>query len=297
MKKEKETNQRIAMKVSWISIISNVILSLFKLFAGVFANSVAMISDAVHSISDVFSTFIVMLGVRMASKEADERHPYGHERFECVAAIMLSIILCLIGFGIGYSGIQKIIMGKYSELTVPGILALVAAIVSIVVKEMMYWYTCTAAKRINSGALMADAWHHRSDSLSSIGSFIGIIGARFGLPIMDPIASVAICFFIVKAAVSIFMDAVGKMTDKSCDEATVKEMKSIILAQEGVMGVDQIKTRVFGDKIYVDVEISANGEATLSSTHEIAHQVHDIIEEHFMNVKHCMVHVNPEQKI
>lgn len=263
--------------------------------AGIFSNSAAMVSDAVHSISDVASTFIVMIGVKMSSKEADEKHPYGHERFECVSAIILAIILFLIGLGIGYSGIQKVILGEYSELAVPGKLALVAAIVSIAVKETMYWYTQRAAKKINSGALMADAWHHRSDALSSIGSFIGIIGARLGLPIMDPIASVLICFFIVKAAVSIFIDAVGKMIDKSCDEATIMEMKSIIIDQEGVTGIDQIKTRVFGDRIYVDVEIRANGQETLSSTHKIAHQVHDVIEKYFENVKHCMVHVNPEQ--
>ncbi len=292
----KKTNKQIAMKVSWISIIINVLLSVFKLFAGIFANSAAMVSDAVHSVSDVFSTFIVMIGIKMSSKEADKKHPYGHERYECVAAIILAIILCFIGLGIGYSGIQKIIINEYSDLTIPGILALVAAIVSIAVKELMYWYTRAAAKKINSGALMADAWHHRSDSLSSIGSLIGVMGARLGFPLMDPLASVVICLFIVKAAVSIFVDAVGKMIDKSCDEPIVEEMKSIILAQEGVMGVDQIKTRLFGDRIYVDVEICANGEETLSSAHELAHQVHDIIEDRFENVKHCMVHVNPVQK-
>ena len=141
---------------------------------------------------------------------------------------------------------------------------------------------------------MADAWHHRSDALSSVGSFAGIIGARLGFPFMDPIASVVICIFIVKAAVSIFLDAIGKMTDKSCDETTVEEMKRIISAQEGVIGVSEIKTRLFGDRIYVDVEIRANGEDTLSLTHEVVHRVHDTIEVHFENVKHCLVHVSPE---
>ncbi len=291
-----KTNQNIAMQVSWVSIGINVLLSAFKLFAGIFANSDAMVSDAVHSISDVFSTFIVMIGVKMSSKEADNIHPYGHERFECVAAIILAIILCLIGLSIGYSGIQKVIFRDNSELTVPGTIALVAAIVSIAVKEAMYWYTIKAAKRINSGALMADAWHHRSDALSSIGSFVGVFGARLGFPIMDPIASAVICLFIVKTSVSIFIDAIGKMTDKSCDESIIEEMKSLILAQEGVIGIDKIKTRLFGNSIYVDVEISANSEDSLSLAHEIAHRVHDVIEENFENVKHCMVHVNPEQK-
>lgn len=255
-----------------------------------------MVSDSIHSMSDVFSTFIVMIGIKLASKEADKKHPYGHERFECVAAIILAIILCLIGLGIGYSGIRMIILGEYCKQALPGLLALVASVVSIAVKETMYQYTKSAANRIGSGALMADAWHHRSDALSSIESFVGIIGARIGFLFMDSIASVVICLFIVKASITIFMDAVGKMTDNSCDESIVEEMKSIILEQEGVMGIDQIKTRLFGDKVYVDVEISANGEDTLSSTHRLAHQVHDIIEEHFENVKHCMVHVNSKEK-
>lgn len=291
-----KTNQKIAIRVSWISIMINVLLSIFKLLAGIVSNSQAMVSDAVHTISDIISSFVVIIGVKMSHKEADQKHPYGHERFECVAAILLSVILCLIGLGIGYSGVFNIFHANESKLAMPGILALVASLVSIAVKEMMYWYTWSAAKKINSGALMADAWHHRSDALSSIGSFAGIIGARIGFSFMDPLASVLICLLIVKSAISIFVDAIGKMTDKSCDGHIVEQMKTIILEQEGVKGIDHIRTRLFGDKIYVDVEISADGDDTLSSTHEIAHRVHDVIEEHFEKVKHCMVHVNPESK-
>lgn len=289
-----KTNEQIAMKVSWISIIINVLLSVFKLAAGIIANSAAMVSDAVHTISDVLSTFVVIIGVKMSGKEADNKHPYGHERFECVAALILSIILFLIGLSIGFNGMNKIIYGNNGEPLKPGILALAAAIVSIVIKEVMYWYTKIAAKKINSGALMADAWHHRSDALSSIGSMAGIISARFGLLFFDPLAGVVICLLIIISSISIFMDAIGKMTDKSCDKAIIEEMKNIILQQEGVIGVDKIKTRLFGNRIYVDVEIRANGEDTLSSTHEIAHRVHDVIEMNFENVKHCMVHVNPD---
>lgn len=291
---KKITNQQVAMKASLVTIIGNIILSVLKLVAGIFARSSAMISDAVHSISDVLSTFVVIIGVKMSGKEADKKHPYGHERFECVAAIILSVMLLIIGIGIGYSGISKVFIEDRSQLAIPGLLALVAAAVSIVVKEWMYWYTRAASKIINSGALMADAWHHRSDALSSIGSFIGIIGARIGFPLMDPIASLVICIMIVISAISIFVDAIGKMTDKSCDRIVEEEIKGVILEQEGVIDVDQIKTRLFGNRIYVDVEIKAKGEDTLSSTHEIAHRVHDKIEENFDNVKHCMVHVNPD---
>ncbi len=289
----KKTNEEIAMEVSRNSIIGNVILSVFKLFAGIFAHSAAMISDSVHSMSDVFSTIIVMIGVKLANKEADKDHPYGHERFECVAAIVLAAILFATGIGIGWTGLQKIIAGNYDELLIPGLLALIAAITSIVVKEAMYWYTYIAAKKIDSSALKADAWHHRSDALSSIGSFIGILGARLGFPILDPVACIVICLFIIKASVDIFKDAVGKMTDKACDDLLIQEMCATILEQEYVIAIDQLKTRLFGDKIYVDVEISADGSATLDEAHNTAQCVHDAIENKFPKVKHCMVHVNP----
>jgi len=296
---ENQTNEQIAVKVSIITIIGNVILSIFKLIAGIIGNSGAMISDAIHSMSDVFSTFIVIIGVKIASKESDKKHPYGHERMECVAAIILAIILCATGIGIGYSGITKVLSGDNSELAIPSILPLVAAVISIITKEWMYWYTRAASKKINSGALMADAWHHRSDALSSIGSFVGILGARMGFPILDSIASIVICIFIIKASYDIFIDAINKMVDKSCDDETVENMLRLIQKQSGVLGIDNIKTRLFGDKIYIDVEIQANGKDSLENTHIIANNVHDEIEERFPKVKHCMVYVKPmiEEKV
>lgn len=287
-------NERLAMQVSWVSIAGNVALTVFKLLAGVVAHSGAMISDAIHSLSDVLSTFVVMAGVKLAGMEADDNHQYGHERLECVAAILLSVMLAATGVGIGISGVEKI-LGGGDELVVPGALALVAAVASIALKEAMYWYTRGAAKKINSSALMADAWHHRSDALSSVGSFIGIFGARMGFPILDPIASVVICLFIVKAAYDIFMDSIRKMTDESCDEETIRKMENVISAEEGVMGIDLIKTRLFGARIYVDIEISADGNLLLKDAHAIAEQVHDSIEQQFPMVKHCMVHINPTE--
>jgi len=288
-----ESCEQIAMRVSFRTIIGNAALSALKLFAGIFANSAALVSDAVHSLSDVFSTFIVMIGVKLANKKADREHPYGHERFECVAAIVLSIVLFATGAGIGWVGIQKVIAGNHEELLIPGLLALVVAIVSIAAKEGMYWYTRAAAKKIDSAALMADAWHHRSDALSSVGGFVGILGARLGFPILDPLASVVICLFILKVAFDIFQDAIGKMTDRSADEKIETEMCKAILSQDSVIGIDLLKTRLFGNKIYVDVEISVDGTKALNEAHEIAQQVHDIIESNFPKVKHCTVHVNP----
>ncbi|MBS7239767.1 MAG: cation transporter [Acetatifactor sp.] len=288
--------QAIAMRVSAVSIIVNLALSLFKLIAGIAAHSGAMVSDAVHSASDVFSTFIVMIGVTISGKESDKEHPYGHERLECVASLLLAMVLALTGLGIGKTGVEKILGGEAAGLAVPGLLALIAAVSSVAIKEWMYWYTRAAAKKINSGALMADAWHHRSDALSSIGAFIGILGSRMGYPILDPIASLVICLFILKAAYDIFQDALAKMVDKACPEEVVNQMREIILAQEGVEGIDDIKTRLFGAKMYVDVEISVDGEKTLRAAHEIANRVHDAIEDAFPEVKHCMVHENPTEE-
>lgn len=292
-KQEPQSDESTAMRVSVTSIAANMALSVFKLIAGVAAHSGAMISDAVHSASDVFSTIVVMVGVHVAAKQSDQNHPYGHERLECVAAIVLAVVLAITGAGIGYGGIQKIAGGHYELLAVPGMLALFAAAVSIIVKEAMFWYTRYYAKKIDSGALMADAWHHRSDALSSVGALIGIVGARMGFPVLDPVASVVICIFIMKAAYDIFKDAVDKMVDKSCDGQTEKEMWDCIAAQEGVQGIDLLHTRVFGNKIYVDVEILVSGEWRLYEAHEVAERVHDELEKNFPKVKHIMVHVNP----
>lgn len=290
-----ENYEKQAMKVSLVSIIGNFILTALKLLAGIVAHSGAMISDAIHSASDVFSTFVVIIGIKISSKESDKDHPYGHERLECVAAIVLATILAATGLGIGYSAAGKITGGDYAHLEVPGILALLAAILSIAVKEAMYQYTRIYAKRYDSSALMADAWHHRSDALSSVGALIGIAGARMGFPVLDPIASLIICFFIEKAAYDIFMDAVNKMVDKACDEETEAELRRCALEQSGVLGIDLLHTRVFGNKIYVDIEIRADGEQSLRDAHRIAEHVHDSIEKTFPKVKHIMVHVNPGQ--
>lgn len=288
-----EEFEQIAVKVSRNCIIGNLILTAFKLFAGIYAHSAAMVSDAVHSLSDVFGTMIVIIGVKLASKKPDKDHLYGHERMECVAAIILSVILFIVGIAIGYPGVKKIISGHYETLVVPGFLALVAAVVSIVLKEAMYWYTRIAAKKIDSTALMAEAWHHRSDAFSSIGSFAGIWGARWGFPILDSVASVLICLFILKVAVDIFKDAAGKMTDKSCEDEVVEEFRKVILSQKGVVRIDQLKTRIFGNRIYVDVEIGCDGNTILAEAHNVSHSVHNAIELQFPKVKHCMVHINP----
>ncbi len=285
--------QRVADRVSTTSIIGNVILSVFKLMAGIAAHSNAMVSDAVHSASDVFSTVVVIIGIRLASKKADKEHPYGHERLECVAAIILAMVLFMTGIGIGMEAFKNILSGSYNDLPVPGTLALAAAVVSIMVKEAMFWYTKIYAIRIDSSALLADAWHHRSDAFSSVGALIGIAGARFGFPVMDSIASLVIFVFIIKAAYDIFKDAVDKMVDRSCDEETERQIYECVMKNREVRGIDSLYTRIFGNRIYVDIEVEVDGSYTLKRSHEIAEEVHEDIERNFQKIKHIMVHVNP----
>ena len=191
--------KRVTMQVSTAGIVCNAALTVFKLVAGIVAHSSAMVADAVHSASDILGSLIVMIGAVFSHKAADASHPYGHEKLECIASILLGNILVLVG----------------ETLAAPGVLALIAAVVSIVVKEGLYWYTIAAAKRIRSVSLKAEAWHHRSDALSSIGSFAGVLGARLGVPILDPIASIVICLFIFKVAYGIFHESIDRLVDRA----------------------------------------------------------------------------------
>ena len=283
----------IIQKLSLVSIIGNAVLSGFKLFAGLSGHSGAMLSDAIHSLSDVLTTVIAWVGVKLSRKGADASHPYGHERFECVASLILGLVLLATGIGVGKVGITNIISKEYEILEIPGTVALIAAVVSILGKEAMFWYTRHYAKIINSAAFMADAWHHRSDAFSSIGSFIGIGGAMLGYPILDSVASVVICLFIVKVAADILKDAVTKMLDTSCGDDYEKKLADYVAAQDGVIRVDMVRSRMFGSKVYVDLEISVDGEQSLRDAHEIAERIHKDVEYCFSEVKHIMVHVNP----
>ena len=283
----------VIRNLSLVSVIGNAVLSGFKLFAGIVGNSVAMISDAIHSFSDVLTTLIAWVGVKVSKRDADKSHPYGHERMECVASLILGLVLMATGIGVGKTGVENILSGEYETLAVPGTIALVAAVVSIVGKEAMYWYTRYYAKLINSAAFLADAWHHRSDAFSSVGSLIGIGGAMLGFPVMDSVASVIICLFILKVACDIAKDALVKMLDASCGEDYEKTLREDILAQKDVLGVDMLRSRMFGNKVYIDLEIRVDGSKSLWEAHEVAEWVHRHVEQQFPDVKHIMIHVNP----
>ena len=286
--------KKIVDRLSRVGIFGNILLAAFKLFAGIFGKSGAMVSDAVHSLSDVFATLIAWIGVRLSRRAEDAEHPYGHERLECVASLLLGLILAGTGIGIGWSGIRKL-SGEGGSIEIPTLLPLIAAVISIVVKEGMYQYTMHYAKALDSAAFKADAWHHRSDAISSVGSFIGIGLAKLGLPFMDPVASIIICLLILKVAFDISRDAVYKMLDTSCDNAFEQRLRTFIGSQDGVGRIDLLRTRQFGNRIYVDLEIAVKPDISLRDAHGIAERVHSAVEQEFPNVKHVMIHVNPEE--
>lgn len=283
----------VVRRLSLTGIVGNAALSAFKLFAGVAGQSSAMVSDAAHSLSDVLATLIALVGVLLSKRAADDDHPYGHERFESVAALLLGLILLATGGLIGKAGLEALLSGNDARRGGPGLIALVAAVVSIAVKEAMYWYTRRCALRLDSAAFMADAWHHRSDALSSVGSLIGIVGARMGYPALDPAAGVAICLVIVAVALRTTRDALGQLLDTSCGRSYDRELENFIAAQEGVVRVDLLRTRRFGNRVYVDLEIAVDGDTSLRKAHSVAERVHLRVEQRFSGVKHIMIHVNP----
>ncbi len=287
----------VIRNLSLVSVIGNAVLSGFKLFAGVVGSSSAMISDAIHSFSDVLTTLIAWVGVKISKKASDSSHPYGHERLESIASLFLGAVLLITGIGIGKVGIENILSRNYETLAIPSAIALVAAVISIVGKEAMYWYTRYYAKQINSSAFMADAWHHRSDAFSSIGSLIGIAGAMMGFPVLDSVASVVICLFIVKVSYDIMKDAVTKLLDTSCGEDYENKLRDYISSQNGVVCIDLLRSRMFGNQVYIDLEIQVDGEKSLREAHEIAEHVHAGVEQQFPDIKHIMIHVNPTAKI
>ncbi|MCM1569856.1 MAG: cation diffusion facilitator family transporter [Roseburia sp.] len=297
MKRNRKPTEEEAVirRLSLVSIIGNIFLSGFKLFAGFAGHSGAMLSDAIHSFSDVITTFIAFFGVKMAQKPADKEHPYGHDRIECVAALVLGVILFMTGAGIGKVGIERIIGGDYERLALPGAVALAAAVLSIAVKEAMYWYTRYYARLINSAAFMADAWHHRTDAFSSVGSLLGIGGAMLGLPVLDSVASVAICLFIFKTAWDIMGDAVRKMLDTSCGAEYERTLLDYIIAQETDVCIHLLHSRMFGNRVYIDLEIELDGSRPLRETHAVAERIHVNVERDFPEIKHIMIQVNPVQ--
>ncbi|MFR5644717.1 MAG: cation diffusion facilitator family transporter [Clostridium paraputrificum] len=288
----KDERLDIGVRVSKNTIIGNFILAFIKILIGFIARSTAMLADGMHSLSDVITTIGVIIGLKLSHKEADKSHPYGHEKIESITSLFLAIVLFLVAISIGFSGIIKIINHSY---VTPGFSAIIAAIISIIVKELMYWYTIKYANQINSPSLKADAWHHRSDALSSAGALIGIAGARMGYTFLDPLVAIIIALVIIKVAFDICKQSIAQLIDEAASEDDVQVIIDKINSIDGIYEIKNLKTRQHSNRLYVDVDISVDATLTVEEGHNIASYVHNLIEED-SRIKHCMVHVNPYYK-
>lgn len=268
----------------------NFLLGSLKLAAGLWGRSSAMVADAAHSYSDCASTVAVIAGLKMASKSADDDHPYGHEKYELIFANILSILLGLTAVKIGYDALMVIAHGSYQ---VPGLAPLLAAVLSVAVKEVMYRLTLRKAKKIGSVAMEADAWHHRSDALSSVGAFVGILGARLGLPVLDPVTGLLVSILVLKVAIDLYRKSVSGLVDSSTDAETVTRIQQLLADMDGIEEVSGLKTRVFGASAYADVTIKVDGAMTVEEGHDIATLAHNKIEANLPKIKHIMVHIEP----
>ncbi len=286
---------QMAYRISIKGMLINLLLFIAKGIVGILIHSVSLLSDAIHSLTDIFSTLVVLISLKISNKPADSGHPYGHEKIECVIAFLLGLMLFGIGGIITWEGITK--LGNLSNIVEQTVLlnffAIGAAIISIVAKEWMYRFTIKCAKKIHSPSMIADAWHHRSDAISSVGSLIGVAGLCLGYPIIDVLACTIISIFIFKAAYEICADACKQMIDASGDKSVVECIKNAILQNPNVLSLDLLKTRQFGSKLYVDVEVTLDHSMSFEQAHKVSHLIHDCVEDTMSEVKHCMVHVNP----
>lgn len=290
--------EKIIVKTSFMIMVWNIILSILKVFAGIVGRSSAMISDAINSISDVLTNLVVMISGKFSRKAKDDEHPYGHEKLDSMVSILLGVAIIITAFEIGKAAFTKII-GIINQTAIPEpptYVALIAALLTILVKEGLFHYTKKNALKAHSSALNAQAYDHRSDQLASFGAVIGITGALLGVIILEPIASVVICLFILRVGFKIITEGFGQVVDKSCDKESIEKIITIVKSNPEVKRLDDLKTRMFGMKMYVDIEIAVDRKLSLLEAHKIAEDLHDLIEAEMPEVKHCMIHVNPYQK-
>ncbi len=287
---DKELRYKELMKTSVVTIAGNFVLAVFKVIIGFISGSSAVVADAVHTLSDVFSTVVVMAGLKFSSKDADPEHQYGHQRIESIVSLILAFILFVTALSLGWEGVKKI---TENEVVKPSIPALVITVISILSKEVMFRYTMKKAKLLNSSSLMSDAWHHRSDAVSSIAVLIGVVGVFFNAWILEPIATIAVSFIILKAVYDIGRLAIDQLIDRAVSKELLSEIKDTVLSINGVKGIDLLHTRLSNNVVFVDLEISVDSNLTVSEGHDIAENVHDTLEKNITQIQHCMVHVNP----
>ncbi|MFW6280651.1 MAG: cation diffusion facilitator family transporter [Halanaerobium sp.] len=276
--------------ISIISLISNAVLAVIKIVIGVLASSTALVADGFHSVSDMASTIIVMLSIRFSETPADKNHPYGHEKAEALGTNILAVILILTAAFLAKDAFETLLSGEIAE---PGSAALAVAFVSIVVKEILYRYTIKIGEEINSRGLIADAYHHRSDALSSVAALIGIGGAKLGLRILDPIAGLVVAFLILKVGYEILRDTSYELMDGRPEKEKVDIICYLAKNIEGVVAIHDIKLRSYGPKYIVDLKIAVDGKLTVKEGHNIAVEVKNKIMMSEDDVKDVLVHVDP----
>lgn len=285
-------------KVTIAGVVVNVVLLLFKFIAGFLGHSAAMVADAVHSLSDFVTDVVVLFFVRISGKPKDKSHDYGHGKYETLAMTLIGIVLFVVAIGIIYSGIKKIILWANGiVLETPGMLALWAALLSIVLKEGIYRYSMTKAHELKSQAVEANAWHHRSDALSSGGTAIGIGGAIFlgqRWTVLDPLASVVVGAFIVKVSVDLLRDGIGDLMEQSLPDAVEEEILHLVASLPGDIKPHDLCTRRLGNHYAIELHILMDGDVSLREAHDKASEVEDLLRGHYGEETHVAVHVEPK---
>lgn len=297
MESEKSSREKGIYKVTIVGSIVNFLLLVFKFFAGIAGHSAAMLADAVHSLSDFITDIVVIVFVRIAGKPEDKGHDYGHGKYETLATAIIGLLLLCVGFGIFWNGASSIYTFlRGGQLESPGVVALVAALVSIVSKEILYQYTVIQGKKLNSQAVIANAWHHRSDALSSIGTAIGIGGAILlgdHWRVLDPVAAVVVSFFIMKVSVRLLIPCVDELLEKSLPEDVEKEIEQTVLSFPGVSQPHHLRTRRIGNYYAIELHVCMDGKITLEEAHSTATAIENKLKEMFGKGTHVGIHVEP----
>ena len=284
------------LRATWVGLIVNVLLVGLKFWGGIVGRSQALVADAVHSLSDLFSDFVVLLGLRWGRKEADEDHPYGHGRIETIATVFIGLILLVAGLGIAYNAIDSIYAHRTAQ---PTTIALVMAAISIVSKEWMYWYTLKVGRRIHSPALIGNAWHHRSDALSSIAVFVGLLATRINPAwhLADAVAALLVSVFILRVGGKLMFRAFRELADTAPAKGILAELHHRAESVEGVLQVHDLKARHSGPQLLVEMHIVVNGAMTVFDGHEIAREVRLRLLEDMDVVSEVFVHLDPDTEI
>ena len=295
-----KTRTQKAQQVTWIGAIINVVLSLCKILAGFFGKSSAMIADGLHSLSDLVTDVIVVVFFRISDAEKDDKHPYGHGKFETFSTFLIALVLFCVGLGIFYSGTSKIVSVIRGEtLQKPEMIAFWAALISIVCKEGLFRYTKIVGKQINSQAIIANAWHHRSDAFSSIGVAIGIAGAIFlgdKWVVLDPIAGVVVSFFIIKTAIQLSLPSIQELMEVSLPKEIIQKIEMLILEDNEVKSFHKLRSRKVGEVFVIDVHIQLDNTISLVQAHNISGALSRRIREEFGSKTQINIHTEPREE-